>query len=31
MKIDAAKWKTFTYPELFVICKGFYNKKPDMM
>ena len=26
---DMSTWKTFTYPEVFDICKGFYNKKPD--
>lgn len=29
MRIETTTWKTFTYPEIFVICKGFYNKKPE--
>lgn len=26
---DTSAWRTFTYPEVFDIRKGFYNKKPD--
>lgn len=29
MKIDFGKWKEFYYADIFVIKKGFYNKKPD--
>lgn len=27
--LDTSNWKTFSYSEVFKICKGFYNKKPD--
>lgn len=27
--LDTSTWKTFAYPEVFEIRKGFYNKKPD--
>lgn len=26
---DTSDWKTFVFPEIFSIRKGFYNKKPD--
>lgn len=26
---DTSAWKTFVYSEIFIIRKGFYNKKPD--
>lgn len=29
MKIDFSKWKTFLFTEVFIIKKGFYNKKPE--
>lgn len=27
--LDTKKWKTFVYDKVFIIRKGFYNKKPD--
>lgn len=27
--LNTKTWKRFAYPEVFKICKGFYNKKPD--
>lgn len=29
MKIDTSTWKTFGFTEIFEVCKGFYNKKPE--
>lgn len=29
MKIDTSTWKTFGFTEIFKVCKGFYNKKPE--
>ncbi|MBU5669240.1 restriction endonuclease subunit S [Peptoniphilus sp. MSJ-1] len=29
MKIDFNNWKTFLFTEVFIIEKGFYNKKPE--
>lgn len=29
MKIDTSTWKTFCFTEIFKVCKGFYNKKPE--
>ncbi len=29
LHIDTKKWKYFTFEDLFIICKGFYNKKPE--
>lgn len=29
MRIEISKWKTFGFTEIFVIRKGFYNKKPE--
>lgn len=29
MNLDTSTWKEFTYPEIFEIKKGFYNKKPE--
>ena len=29
IQIDTSKWKLFTFEEIFIIKKGFYNKKPD--
>ena len=29
MKIDTKTWKTFVFTEIFKVCKGFYNKKPE--
>lgn len=29
MRLDTSEWKTFRYPEIFDIRKGFYNKKPE--
>lgn len=26
---DTSKWREFNYKEIFTICKGFYNKKPE--
>lgn len=29
MKIDTSTWKKFCFTEIFKVCKGFYNKKPE--
>ncbi len=29
MKLDFNQWKEFNYIDIFDICKGFYNKKPE--
>jgi len=29
MKLDFTQWKEFNYIDIFDICKGFYNKKPE--
>lgn len=29
LDIDTSGWKLFRFDEIFTICKGFYNKKPD--
>lgn len=28
-EIDEKKWGVFAFEEIFCVCKGFYNKKPD--
>ena len=28
-KVDVSKWKSFRYDEVFIIRKGYYNKKPE--
>lgn len=28
-KLQVEKWKSFRYDEIFTICKGYYNKKPQ--
>lgn len=29
VSLDTSTWKTFGYTEVFKVCKGFYNKKPE--
>ncbi len=29
IKLNTSNWKWFRYDEIFKICKGFYNKKPE--
>ena len=29
IKLNTSNWKWFRYDEIFEICKGFYNKKPE--
>ena len=29
VSLDTGTWKTFGYTEVFKVCKGFYNKKPE--
>lgn len=29
LNLDTSNWKWFRYDEVFIICKGFYNKKPE--
>lgn len=30
VSLDTSTWKTFGYTEVFKVCKGFYNKKPEL-